>query len=209
MKPVCALLLLFGVAAQARPSETMTNVDPSLDEADFVPVEWEVEVSPGGDWVTLHGTVEQVVEQLRELNPNWDTDYPEVEESEVNTFEAVGSGQGESALEKRTDFSGSEYGCSGTLAQVAFIRGGITYLRRINGKPGMANNRCGRVSCSWGSGISWCNRSGGWKTLNSYGSIADGAAYILPRCYSDYRGVVRGWVKHKTGWNVKVHQADC
>lgn len=53
-------------------------------------------------------------------------------------------------------------------------------------------------------------QSGGTKTLTSFGSIADGASYLVPRCRLrsevTYMG---GWVKHKTKWNVAVYWTGC
>lgn len=135
------------------------------DEADLVIPEWEVEVTPGGELVTLYGTVEEVVAQLRELNPNWDTDFPEVDEPEesANEFEVVleEDDDDDHTTVKRTDFSGSEYGCSGIhhpVVLVERVQQGISYLRRVGGRPKIGHNVCSRVSCSYRAGIKWCNR---------------------------------------------------
>lgn len=143
---------------------TVPRDEPALaDEADLVTAEWEVEATPGGELVTLYGTVQEVVAQLRELNPHWDTDFPEVDEPEddASTFEDSVEGDDNSTLVKRTDFSGSSYTCKGpnkANANTSRIRDGISYLRRVSGRPKIGKNVCSRVSCSGNSGIRWCNR---------------------------------------------------
>lgn len=187
--------------------------------------------------VILNGTIEQVHDQLVELNPNWDSEYlTEV----VDDFEKPQDGK---EVEKRTDFFGAKTICGRNgwrAAKGATIREGIGYLRGVNGKPSMGPGpgNCGRVSCSYDSGIFWCNdvslahsfpysqaalwkltcrfkslQSGSTKTLSSYGSIADGAQHVLNECGNRPAGsslvLVVGQVFHKTDWNVIVRETGC
>jgi hypothetical protein len=58
---------------------------------------------------------------------------------------------------------------------------GINYLRGVPGNPhhGAGPGTCGRVSCSYGSAIYWCNESNTAKTLSGYNAIANSAQHIL------------------------------
>ncbi|KAJ0423208.1 hypothetical protein BJY00DRAFT_321902 [Aspergillus carlsbadensis] len=178
---------------------------------------WDVQVTPGGELVTLNGTIEEVHAELLRLNPNWDEDFPEAEEAEDadELTERDFDFDSDLTLEKRTDFTGSKYNCFGSwgLAKSIAINQGITYLRKVNGNPRAAAGpgRCARVSCSYNSGIHWCNDSRSPKTLNSFGSIADGAKYIVAKCKrgSGVSAYTAGQVFHKTNWNVIVREDKC
>lgn len=131
--------------------------DPLAGREVTVP-EWDVEVTPGGEKVTLRGTIEEVHAQLLERNPNWDEDFPEQVE---DLAERDLGEEGFTPIEKRTDFSGSKYFCYArwpTTARARIVEG-ISYLRRVRGKPSLraGPGRCSRVSCSWNAAIYWCN----------------------------------------------------
>lgn len=83
--------------------------------------------------------------QLLALNPHWDADYP-----------APASAR---SLERRIEFS--SYFCRGRWGEAGWytIAQGSGYLRRLGGRPGngAGPGNCGRVSCSYGSAIYWCN----------------------------------------------------
>jgi hypothetical protein len=113
-------------------------------------IEWDVQVTPNGKFVTLNGTLEEVHAELLELNPRWDEDFLTDEtEDEINP------------LAKRTDFYGSKTVCQkfGSSARFTPIQNGIKYLRGVKGNPraGPGPANCGRVSCSYNSAIWWCN----------------------------------------------------
>jgi hypothetical protein len=61
-------------------------------------IEWDVQVTPSGEYVTLNGTLEEVHAELLELNPRWDKDFL-ADDDEVDP------------LVKRTDFYGSKTVC--------------------------------------------------------------------------------------------------
>ncbi|KAI8219424.1 hypothetical protein K4K54_009529 [Colletotrichum sp. SAR 10_86] len=162
----------------------------------YVP-EWEVQATPDGPTVLLSGTVEEVVDQLQELNP----EYEEL----LNTTIAQSA-----ALDKRTDFSGSKVVCGNfPKANRDRLYAGVGYLRGVGGRPWNAAGpgTCGRVSCSWNSAIWWCNDAKSRKTLDSYSSIADGATRALSVCKGN--PLVSGQAFHKTNWNVIVRRASC
>lgn len=109
-------------------------------------------MTPGGEKVTLEGTVQEVHAQLLKLNPNWDSDF---------NFNAP-----RADLVARTDFNPSDtYYCGGRFYTIAtsgkgYLDEGISYLRGIGGVPVAPANQpgwCSRVSCSNDASITWCN----------------------------------------------------
>ncbi|CEJ87474.1 hypothetical protein VHEMI04427 [[Torrubiella] hemipterigena] len=194
-----ATALLLGVATASPLSE-----DP-LQGRTFEPIEWEVQATPGGEMIKMNGTVEAVHEQLLAINPNYEAEFAALE---IETPAA----EEEHALAKRTDFSTSKLNCFGRWrgATTKEVQDGINYLRKVPGRPtnGPGPGNCGRVSCSWNAAISWCNDTPNPKTLASYGSIADGAAWIKAYCLSggDF-AFTAGQIFHPTGWNVIVYNS--
>lgn len=128
-------------------------------QADESPIEgytieefsWEVETTPGGSTVVLNGTVEKVLSQLREINPNYDNEFPTV----VSAEQAAEEEDTSSHLVKRGDVVCGKF----PSAYQSDIDKGIKYLRTVPGKPqrGPGPGSCGQVSCSWSSAIWWCN----------------------------------------------------
>lgn len=138
------------------------NEEPSFSVNDQIEIEeylphWESEATSVGPAISFDGTVEQLYgyvsakfpDQLSEI---FDLDImrePIREEEE---------GIDELALDKRTDFSGSQYKCKKRDAVLRRIKEGIRYLRSVRGRPQLPRNGSGRVSCSYRSGIYWYNK---------------------------------------------------
>lgn len=183
-------------------------------------MKWDLETTPGsGVLTTFEGTIEKVYAEILKINPNYDQEFDAL---------AANSEPEQSSVEKRTDFSTSRYKCRGKWrgAVTGEIKKGIDYLRRVGGKPRLDSGKCSRVSCSWNAAIWWCNdvrlsvagfglhvflltillQSKGTKTLNSFGSIADGAKWLTAYCTTsgDPYGFTAGQVWHPTQWNVIV-----
>ncbi|KAH7329295.1 hypothetical protein B0I35DRAFT_466520 [Stachybotrys elegans] len=160
-------------------------------------IQWEVQAFPGGPLLNLTGTVEQAHDELVRLNPNFTDDFP---------F------QPENSLQARTDFGGSSYNCNTNvwgLASKHEIENGISYL--WHWKQCDIGN-CGRVSCSGDAAIWWCNDARETKTLASFGSIADGAQFIVDRCTvqrGQWTTVASGQEFHQSSWNVIARQDSC
>ncbi|KAF7717462.1 Uncharacterized protein PECH_000489 [Penicillium ucsense] len=158
---------------------------------------WEVESAPGSEKVVLNGTVQQIVAQLREINPNFDTDFgldKADEEEQAHT---------ESQLTKRGDswlcniFNG---------ARQADITNGIKYLRGVSGQPtaGPGPGNCARVSCSYAAAIWWCNDNTFTKVLPGFYNIADGAQVLKNQCWTGGGQKFSGQLFHDDKWNVIV-----
>ncbi|QLI69713.1 uncharacterized protein G6M90_00g054910 [Metarhizium brunneum] len=205
------VLELFLAASALCTSVFSAALDDFESRPVFIP-EWEVEVTPGGDKVRLNGTIQEVHQELLSLNPNWDKDFGLGDKVEAPSDETHGQ------LAKRTDFSNSKYFCGGRweYCNGGAIAEGRAYLYRVPGRPtnGAGPGACGRVSCSYNAAIWWCNDEKTPKTLNSFGSIADGVYELEKHCRKYFSwnpsGVsIAGQIFHETNWNVIVRKDKC
>ncbi|KAL3492408.1 hypothetical protein BJX62DRAFT_224573 [Aspergillus germanicus] len=180
--------------------------------------EWEIEASPG-QTIKARGTIQEVRDELLRANPNWEAEYiaPARAKREAESLSLSDSESSSSSeLSKRTDFQNDgRVACGGRWEQTSRddIMRGIFYLRDVPGKPtnGPGPGACGRVSCSDRAAIWWCNDDDKPKTLESYGSIADGAMAVLEKCSYYKPGSyihVSGQAFHNTNWNVIVRADD-
>ncbi|KAJ0344842.1 hypothetical protein CCHR01_02556 [Colletotrichum chrysophilum] len=216
-----ALLPLTALAAQAATIGSTASQAPITGYSVYVP-EWEVQAFPGGEIQIIGGTVEQVLDELRKINPNYDEDFGIGNVTESGLTDIVGP---------KADFEGAATVCDGwELANTARIREGISHLDGVDGKPhrGAGPASCGRVSCSYNSAIWWCNDvsdldfnhlpsdpADKWikdtkaKELNSFREISDGALYVIKKCRVGESTRVAGQAFHKDNWNVIVRWARC
>ncbi|UPK90952.1 hypothetical protein LCI18_001887 [Fusarium solani-melongenae] len=182
---LAGLALLGGVAHMASAN--------TIDGMEIVPVKWELELKPGGEVSIL------------DLNPTYDQDWAghddETDDEGFVDPEKRDSDNPASVLWKRSTFLSSNIKCNThTWASCYRIRKGIDYLRKVKGKPVNDPGKCDR-----------CNTSSGKKTLNSFGSVADGAQAVYNKC-KDPDGQfcwVRGRASHTTNWNVLVTGQSC
>ncbi|GAB1190956.1 hypothetical protein APSETT444_000124 [Aspergillus pseudonomiae] len=150
---------------------------------------WEVEVTPGGDRVTLSGTAQEVHAQLLQLNPNYDSDFPAKHSEE------------ESSSVMKRDFKYEKYYCWGEdgwhysrkRGDSGDLQDGIDYLNSIGGTPGQSAGTCGRNSEK--------------HYLKSFGTIADGAQFLLDKCGGDNKP--HGEVVAPNHWSVRVVSDAC
>ncbi|KAL4791934.1 hypothetical protein BDV19DRAFT_282662 [Aspergillus venezuelensis] len=197
-----ATLALLPLICPVATALVVNSLIPPIEGYTIWEPEWEVEVAPNTT-IVARGTIEQVRTQLSKINPRWEADNKA--KREAATADVV-------ELTKRTDFvTDGRVDCGGRWERTRWerIHDGIEYLRSVPGQPtnGPGPGACGRVSCSYGGAIWWCNDNTTPKTLAGYGSIADGAQAIMDKCrYYEVGG--RYWVSgqafHKTGWNVIV-----
>ncbi|KAE8369302.1 hypothetical protein BDV27DRAFT_165833 [Aspergillus caelatus] len=184
-------------------------------QADESPIEgysieefsWEVETTPGGPTVVLNGTVEKVLSQLREINPNYEAEFatvvPEIDQPAEHAAEEEDTS---SHLAKRGDVVCGKF----PSAYQSDIDQGIKYLRSVPGKPqrGPGPGSCGQVSCSWSSAIWWCNDNTFTKVLPSFNNIADGAQLIKNTCLHGGQ-TFSGQDFHNDKWNTIVRFHKC
>ncbi|KAF0319612.1 hypothetical protein GQ607_013092 [Colletotrichum asianum] len=197
-----ALLPLAALAAKAATVGSTASQAPITGYSVYVP-EWEVQAFPGGETQIIGGTVEQVLDELRKINPNYDEDFGIGNITESGLTDIVGP---------KADFEGAATVCDGwELANTARIREGISHLDGVDGKPhrGAGPASCGRVSCSYNSAIWWCNDDTKAKELNSFREISDGALYVIKKCRVGESTRVAGQAFHKDNWNVIVRWARC
>ncbi|CAI0651084.1 unnamed protein product [Colletotrichum noveboracense] len=197
-----ALLPLAALAAKAATVGSTASQAPITGYSVYVP-EWEVQAFPGGETQIISGTVEQVLDELRKINPNYDEDFGIKNITESGLTDIVGP---------KADFEGAATVCDGwELANTARIREGISHLDGVDGKPhrGAGPASCGRVSCSYNSAIWWCNDDTQAKELNSFREISDGALYVIKKCRVGESTRVAGQAFHKDNWNVIVRWARC
>ncbi|KAL3489206.1 hypothetical protein BJX62DRAFT_209728 [Aspergillus germanicus] len=186
----------------------------------FIPT-WDFPVFPSDTTpTTFNGTIQEAHAELLRRNPNWDTEFSHLLKRSPVPVAVTEAGTEEDSgvidLAKRTDFASllcydqTPWEPAGYHA----INEGIAYLRGLSGRPGMraGPSACGRVSCSWNAAIWWCNDANEFKLLESYNSIADGAAILSQHCFRDGNWeprVVGGQIFHETNWNVIVREDEC
>ncbi|KAJ0274912.1 hypothetical protein COL940_009072 [Colletotrichum noveboracense] len=191
-----ALLPLAALAAKAATVGSTASQAPITGYSVYVP-EWEVQAFPGGETQIISGTVEQVLDELRKINPNYDEDFGIKNITESGLTDIVGP---------KADFEGAATVCDGwELANTARIREGISHLDGVDGKP---HRGAGPASC-YNSAIWWCNDDTQAKELNSFREISDGALYVIKKCRVGESTRVAGQAFHKDNWNVIVRWARC
>ncbi|EFQ97335.1 hypothetical protein MGYG_00374 [Nannizzia gypsea CBS 118893] len=121
------------------------------------PMIYEGPIVPGGDNVTLEGTIEEIFRQILALNPSYrPEDFPAAPDTQSLSVSP--------SLEKR---SPGHIICDPSGAERAWrrkIEDGIAYLERVPQASHcrVRNRSCARVSCSWDSGIFFCNDRDSW-----------------------------------------------
>ncbi|KAL6922628.1 hypothetical protein ACHAP8_009289 [Fusarium lateritium] len=160
MKTVTSLVLSCAaavtVSAVALP-EGVQVVSAPMEGYKVVPMQWKGVVKEGEAPVSLNGTIESVIAQIQEINPEFELVDEEPEAS--------------SELEARSQSNIiCNVGGNGGNVDVVAARREQRYLRSlgnsvcgVNGGPGT----CARISCSYGDAIWLCN---------------DNPHYIQPRC---------------------------
>lgn len=172
-KLICGASIL-AIVAQAAPGQDLDTRSQLPDGYEEVPIEWEVRAFPDGDVLHMNGTAEKVYSELITLNPRFDSDFLAARDEEEEDSNEV-------SLEARDkcsrDWSLVRCNTNRGSGKTEAIKDGISYLRKIGGKPSLPAGpaKCGRVSCSYASAIFWCNDNKRRKTLGSYDSIANGA----------------------------------
>lgn len=120
---------------------------------------WEVETTPGGPKVNFTGTVQEVASQLAAVNPNWKSEFG----FSGRSTKKVGMSQKRQQLPDPLTgiLCNTREGQWGEAIDWP-IEDGIAYLDGVPGIPtnGPGPGNCGRVSCSWGCAIYWCNDVG-------------------------------------------------
>ncbi|KAK4225369.1 hypothetical protein QBC38DRAFT_530951 [Podospora fimiseda] len=172
--------------------------DPFLGKYKIVPLEWSIQPTPGkGEYINVTGTVQQVIAQMTKLNPNFLSETKELYqkenqlhlpplESNNNNNNIIIYGPRPTAPPMRDlDPLPLSHDCfTWPEANPSAIDEGIDYLNQVKGRPWLPKGfgTCARVSCSWDSGIFWCNDNDFTYELDSFKQIAGGAQIIHNYC---------------------------
>lgn len=114
-------------------------------------ISWHVEVFEGQEPITLSGTVQEIYSQVLQRNPNFklkpNSSRKERRETDLGL-----------SLNKRWALTDQYCGIFSN-AYCGAIAAGVNYFYGVPGSPinGPGPGNCGRASCSYGSGIWWCN----------------------------------------------------
>ncbi|KAK3988490.1 hypothetical protein QBC44DRAFT_397908 [Cladorrhinum sp. PSN332] len=212
---LATIAVLFATAqGMATPARRLDGASSPVPEGyGIVELEWEIETTAGGPKATFTGTVEEVHAQLLEINPNWDEEVAATllaeRDAATAALEARAIGDGENGLQKRDwTICGNDLG-----ARQDRIREGISYLRGLSGQavngPGPRN--CSRVSCSWNSGIWYCNNNSFNKAMPWF-HIANAAQVLVDQCswHGGAWGILtRGERWHDDQWFAIVASSTC
>ncbi|KAM7215774.1 hypothetical protein V8F06_008884 [Rhypophila decipiens] len=138
-------------------------------------ITWQVEPFNNGTSVEISGTIQDVIAELDKINPNYLEQQFKADENDARLTITQ-------KRDNRIIYNPRPH--EWYPADPYEIKGGITYLHTIHGRPGSSARpgTCGRVSCSWNSAIWWCNDNDKPMSLDSFGVIADCASEIVDIC---------------------------
>ncbi|KAI0432627.1 hypothetical protein F5Y09DRAFT_137059 [Xylaria sp. FL1042] len=191
-------LLLTATKGLPNGENTSDELSSNFQTSDIT---WTGHIEEGGDIMSFTGPSLQHIEtQIQKINPTF---------SWSSTPEQVpGNSSAKSEGDTLCDIQWDP-----PFASVFHIRQGISYLHKIHGNctigPGPGN--CSRVSCSYYSGIWFCNDNM-YPTSVPCSTFGDRAGDIIENCYSfgDFPDdAVHGQVFDTDGWNVIVGGAHC
>ncbi|KAH9890159.1 hypothetical protein F4778DRAFT_785319 [Xylariomycetidae sp. FL2044] len=125
--------------------------------------------------VTFHGTIEQVMEQLKQHGEikRWIPNVDDDTDNEDSNGDGDDSDGNDGSLAKRGDPPSHNLALKCHLpkgyddAKLSPTRTGVRYLRGLHDDVMCGNGvfsdpqygACGRISCSWGAAIKWCNHN--------------------------------------------------
>ncbi|KAL4796965.1 hypothetical protein BDV19DRAFT_68083 [Aspergillus venezuelensis] len=91
------------------------------------------------------------------------------------------------------------------------VNEGIRYLRsgKVQDMAHLDPDMCWRVSCSYNTAISWCNRDKKKYKSMAFVHIAEGAQALVNECGQNDGRYTGGVVDHPDKWQVIVHQDKC
>ncbi|KAK4202035.1 hypothetical protein QBC40DRAFT_322577 [Triangularia verruculosa] len=201
---LAGLLALSGMVFSAPAALDQTGGAIGIEGYTIVPIEFELPVKPddpNGEKVILHGTIQEVIAKMEASYPGWNQSFlstPVLAPSDDN-------------LEQPSSFN-CNIGFGEPVSNYRLDQG-IVYLTHLSGtaKNGPGPGNCGRVSCSYGSAIYWCNEDSVEKELQ-WLQIADGAHQVVVKCQvQDDKGVwkTKGQANYNTHWNVVDRRDDC
>ncbi|CEI67741.1 hypothetical protein FVEN_g9549 [Fusarium venenatum] len=159
MKAVTSLVLSCAavtVSAAALPDGTQV-VSAPMEGYEVVPMQWKGVIKEGEAPVSLNGTIESIIAQIQEINP----EFQLVEEEPEASSELEARSQ--SNIICNVGGNGGNVDVVAARREQRYLRSLGTSVCGVDGGPG----KCARISCSYGDAIWLCN---------------DNTHYIQPRC---------------------------
>ncbi|KAI7363522.1 hypothetical protein KC354_g6418 [Hortaea werneckii] len=154
----------------------------------------------GGDDVEVQGTIESVAAQLREINPDW---HPGVVGKNTPSKTDSAKRAEISPPLCNDDLGGQRY------ARTAILSNGADYLKGLSGVLRQPARSCGRVSCSYDAGVTFCNDGNeaipvaaaelGRRVDGIVGLCGDGGTRMF----------TKGQVFDTDDWNLIAARSDC
>ncbi|KAJ5903360.1 hypothetical protein N7504_005743 [Penicillium tannophilum] len=177
MRNTIFVAALFACTIAAIPAGSTTGHPPGYG---VETLEWTVPQENGEAPLKVRGTVQDVVAELSKRDPD-----------AAAKIIARGQEAHHSSLEKRA--TPGHYTCQ-YEASMWEMHKAQEYLAGVSGKPtnGPGPGNCGRVSCSYGTGVFWCNDATVSKTLGSFDDIRDGLTLLYLACQDNADGVGPG-----------------
>ncbi|KAI7778631.1 hypothetical protein LA080_001961 [Diaporthe eres] len=181
-------------------AQVVQSLEAPLAGYGVVDFGWEVRTSPEGPLHHINGTIQDVVQYLKEVDPTYEVPVVPVARLESR----------QSLVESRQ----LRIDCfNWPVANGNRIQDGINYLMGVGGQPsnGPGPGACGRVSCSYNAAIWWCNDNRVTYTLPSYKNIANGAQNVKQQCQRRPSGFTEtsGQGFFDGNWNVVVREDSC
>ncbi|KAI9155021.1 hypothetical protein HJFPF1_07584 [Paramyrothecium foliicola] len=187
---------------------------PTSGESDqhFVALpEWKIQVFPGSELQTFHGSLESVYKEVLALNPSHVEDFKDF----VPDAKSTGTDEIEALIERdmqrlsKRDPSGDPVCWMNDLASLGRFQDGTIYLTRMNAWLSVQPRQCSRISCSWSAGIAICNDN--WDVVWSLHTslIVHYVNLISRKCSFWGDSMMGGQQFDQAGFNVLAVNIDC
>ncbi|KAK0672296.1 hypothetical protein QBC41DRAFT_299783 [Cercophora samala] len=166
---------------------------------DIPDVTWNMRINPTDEnsaTVSITGTIERAMAKMEADYPGWKALLDQVPASKGLSLEDSGPPT------INCNVAGDNY------AFASYVMDGISHLRSQAGYAQNDPGKCGRVSCSYGAGILWCNNAK--ELLNvPWPAIADTASKIVEVCAGkDKPSYVKGHADFES-WTAIIRAEDC
>ncbi|KAI0815917.1 hypothetical protein GGR55DRAFT_369661 [Xylaria sp. FL0064] len=195
--PLIALLL---AATKGLPNGVHTP-NELLGISHISDIAWTGRIEEGGELMSFTGRSLQHIEaQIQETSPAFSWSDTPKQAASNNSIKS----EGDTICDVQWNLP---------FASVFHIRQGISYLRKIHGNctNGSGPGNCSRVSCSWSSGIWFCNDNP-YPMSVPCSTFGDRAWDIIENCYASGElpeDAVHGQIFDTDGWNVIVGGVHC
>ncbi|TQN70871.1 hypothetical protein CSHISOI_04305 [Colletotrichum shisoi] len=202
----------FALILALLPALSVALADDAMDSPmgtkEFVPT-WEFEPFPG-EKVVLNGTIEQVVAELKQINPDYSPFSPESQalaQADLS-FSSSAAHLPEIYPRDKILCNMPKWGYVDTYSSDRGYRHLLGVKGRPRGDPGPGN--CGRVSCGYKAAVWFCNDNTHHIMLDNFQQIAHMVGFIKYYCSANSPNVFNGQAFHQTdNWNVVLSGARC